>query len=158
MALEGFKLMIGTFIVLYGATAAVGIILFGVRALDVGQGGGIESAADMFSQKEYWLALALGWAGTALLAEGTGIANSIANSSLTNTSAGIMMAGIAGSAHGLAKAGLGFGKRRAAGIGGIGAALVSPDAHQAVRQSGSTETAIADGIARYRQPGVDRRP
>ena len=53
MALEGFKLMIGTFIVLYGATAAVGIILFGVRALDVGQGGGIESAADMFSQKEY---------------------------------------------------------------------------------------------------------
>ena len=39
----------------------------------------------------------MGWAGLALMAEGTSLANSIAGSSLTNVAAGIMTAGMAAS-------------------------------------------------------------
>ena len=69
-----------------------------------------------------------------------------------------MTAGIAGSAYGLAKAGFEFGKRRAAGIGGMGAAYVSPDTHQAVTDAGGFEKAVAKKIADLRRGGVDRSP
>ena len=105
MTKSGIKAIIATFIVLFGATAAVSIMLYGVNSLDIGDVPTKESVREMASMQnpKFLLILALGWLGTAFMTEATGIANTIANSSLTNTAVGVITAGAATTASTLAK-------------------------------------------------------
>ncbi len=100
MAMKAIKTLIATIMVLFGSTAAVAIILYGVTKLKIGEIGGMDIDDVSFKNVNFVLAVALGWLGTAFMAEATGIANSITEASLTNTAAAIITA--AGAATGYA--------------------------------------------------------
>lgn len=104
MTKSAFRTMISAFLVLFGATAALAVMLYGVTSLGIG-GMADESIRDMASitNQKFLLAMAMGIMGTAFMTEATGMANSIAGSSLTNTSAGVITAGATVAAVALAK-------------------------------------------------------
>ena len=91
---SGIRTLVSAFMVLFGATAALAVMLYGVEGLRVGFTSE-ESVRAMASIENptFLLTIALGWLGTAFMTEATGMANSIANSSLTNTAAGVITAG-----------------------------------------------------------------
>ncbi|MBL4614294.1 MAG: hypothetical protein JKY27_05410 [Magnetovibrio sp.] len=95
MMKSGVKTLIAAFMVLFGSTAALAVMLYGISSLDIGVDPTQESVREMASitNPDFLLALAMGWLGTAFMTEATGMANSIAGSSLTNTAAGIITAG-----------------------------------------------------------------
>ncbi|NMM46490.1 hypothetical protein HH303_18510 [Rhodospirillaceae bacterium KN72] len=104
MAVKGIKTVISSFMVLFGATAALAVMLYGVTALNVGAEGADVGDWASISNPDFILAVALGWMGTAFMTEATGIANSITESALTNTGAGIITAGASASALAAGKA------------------------------------------------------
>jgi type IV secretion system protein TrbL len=105
MARSGGKTLLGAILVLFASTAALALTIFAVNKIPVEPGDLSKDALNAFASltnPEFILILALGWIGTALMAEGVSLANSIAGTALTNTAAGIMTAGAA--ATGLASA------------------------------------------------------
>ncbi len=96
MGKTAFKTILASIMVMSASTIVVSFAIFVVNSL------GIELNENLgevnFSNEKIIFGVIIGWAMSALLAEGTSIANSIAGSSLTNTAAGVMTAGIAGSA------------------------------------------------------------
>ncbi len=100
MFLAGCKTLIGAILVLFASTVAVSLTIFGVTLLKIGDMAETSEAASKLASLEnpqFLVILFMGWAGTAFLAEGTGLANSITHAALTNTGAGIMTAGLSGS-------------------------------------------------------------
>jgi hypothetical protein len=99
MMKAGLRTLISAFMVLFGATAALAVMLYGVKQLDIGAATE-ESVRAMASidNPTFLLAVAMGWLGTAFMTEATGMANSIAGSSLTNTATGVITAGVTASA------------------------------------------------------------
>jgi hypothetical protein len=103
MALSGVRTLISTIIVLFACTAAVSVTIYGVNGLNLENTDiPIEELASITNAR-FLLILALGWLGTAFLAEATSIANSIAGTLLSNTAAGIITAGTVGTALAVAK-------------------------------------------------------
>lgn len=100
MALKGIATLLSAFMVLFGATLALAIMLYGVTSLEVGAEQSIDGIASL-TNPTYMLTLALGWLGTAFMTEATGMANSITGSALSNTAAGIITAGAAATGTGL---------------------------------------------------------
>lgn len=101
MAMAGAKTLLATVLVLFACTAALSLCIFGVKALAVTSTGLVGDDIAKFaeiSNPKFLVILFLGWAGTALMTEGTSIANSIAQTALTNAAAGIMTTGVSGSA------------------------------------------------------------
>lgn len=105
MMKAGVKTLLSSFMVLFGATAALAVMIYGISNLDIGDQPTVESVRDMASitDEKFLLALAMGWLGTAFMTEATGIANSISGSVLSNTAAGIITAGATATAMILTK-------------------------------------------------------
>ncbi|MEW5728048.1 MAG: type IV secretion system protein [Pseudomonadota bacterium] len=101
MAKSGAKTLLASVLVLFASTAALALVIYGVNhaILDPSKltGDALKKFASV-SNPEFLVILFLGWMGTALMTEGTSIANSIAQTALTNTAAGILTGGVAGSA------------------------------------------------------------
>lgn len=102
IATKGIRTVISSFMVLFGSTLALGVMLYGVTRLGLNDMPP-EQAAAMASidNEKFILALALGWLGTAFMTEATSIANSITGSQLTNQAAAMITAGTAGTAAAL---------------------------------------------------------
>ena len=99
IALNGVRTLFAAFMVLFGATIALAICLYGVKELGIAENP--ESVKDIsnvlrLDSPTLWVAIALGWLGTAFMAEATGMANSIAGSQLTNQAAAVITAGAVG--------------------------------------------------------------
>lgn len=100
MAKSGAKTLLASVLVLFASTAAVALCVYGTAALKVDPAkltGDEVTSFLQISNPKFLVILFLGWAGTALLTEGTSIANSISHTLLTNAAAGIMTAGISAS-------------------------------------------------------------
>lgn len=105
MAVAGIKTLLSSFMVLFGSTAALAVMLYGVNALNIGATSSEESMRDIvgIANPKFMLMLAMGWLGTAFIAEAVGIANSITGSVLSNTAVGVITAGAASTAAILSK-------------------------------------------------------
>ena len=105
MAISGLKTLLSTIAILFAASAAFGLLLYGVdRVFSVES---IDLKTPAFQQSDFLVVIVLGWMGVALMTEGVGLANSITGTALSNTAAGILTAGIAGSAAMMARYGRG---------------------------------------------------
>lgn len=108
MAKSGAKTLLASVVVLFASTAALSLTIYGVnKGITFNPADLTGEALNKFasvSNPDFLVILFLGWMGTALMTEGTSIANSIAQTALTNTAAGIMTAGVTGSAALLGKA------------------------------------------------------
>lgn len=150
MAFTALRTLFSSFMVLFGATIALAVCLYGVRELAVAEYSA-STVDDVLSltSATLWVAIVLGWCGTAFLTEATGIANSISGSQLTNSAATVITGGAVTSGivtgklardrgwPGLKKLGLGLGQ-----LADQGGQKLSPMAQQ-----------IMD---RVKNPGFDR--
>ncbi|WP_196802609.1 hypothetical protein [Magnetospirillum fulvum] len=122
MAQSGVKTLLASILVLFASTAALSLTVFGVNSSVLEPqdltGDRINEFATI-TNPEFLVVMFLGWMGTALLTEGTSIANSIAGTMLTNSASGIMTTGVSGSAIAAAT----LGKR-----GAIAGTLAAKDA------------------------------
>jgi len=126
MAQSGVKTLLASILVLFASTAALSLTVFGVNSsvLEPAEltGDRLNEFASI-TNPEFLVVMFLGWMGTALLTEGTSIANSIAGTMLTNSASGIMTTGVSGSAIAagtLGKRGVIAGKNAAGGWGALG--------------------------------------
>lgn len=85
----GLRTLFASFMVLFCATCAVALCLYGVASLDLDT-----DEAISITNPDLVAAIALGWMGTALLMTGVEIANSIAGAALSNVAAGMLTAGM----------------------------------------------------------------
>lgn len=98
MTYAGLRTLLSSVLVLFAASLSLGSIMYGVTTLTLLEPGKDISSLAHFGEPEFFLAVALGWMGTAFMTEAVGIANSITGSALSNTSIGILTAGIASTA------------------------------------------------------------
>lgn len=123
MAKAGAKTLLASILVLFACTAALALTIYGLKSLPVDPANLTGKALNEFASitnPDFLVILFLGWAGTALMTEGTAIANSIAQTALTNTAAAVLTGGVAGSAlFGMKKGAAGV--MSEAGIGGVAA-------------------------------------
>nr|CAM74177.1 membrane protein [Magnetospirillum gryphiswaldense MSR-1] len=126
MAKAGAKTLLASILVLFACTAALALTIYGVKGLPLEPTGLVGDEMAKFtsiSNPDFLVILFLGWAGTALMAEGTAIANSIAQTALTNTAAGIMTAGAAASAVMMGKKAMPAAQMAGKAAGALGAGL-----------------------------------
>lgn len=98
MAMAGARTLVSSMLVVFACTVAVSMIIYGVTSLDIASGVKLERSEDsVLVNGKILIAVTLGWLGTALLFEATGIANSIAQTMLSNTGAATMTGGVVGS-------------------------------------------------------------
>lgn len=119
MAQSGAKTLLASILVLFASTAALALTIYGVNTISIDPSKMSGDALNDFASitnPEFLVILFLGWMGTALMAEGTSMANSIAATALTNAAAGILTAGMAGSAMFAGKKGLPMAGNTLAGI------------------------------------------
>jgi hypothetical protein len=117
IATKGIRTVLSSFMVLFGSTLALGVMLYGVTRLGIDQMP-LDQAENFarLTNAKFVLAVALGWLGTAFMTEATSIANSITGSQLTNQAAAIITAGTAATAAGLLK----YGRMGLSGIPQLG--------------------------------------
>ena len=152
MTTSGLRTTLSTIVVIFAATSALALAIYGVSTVEFDK---IEEVT--ITDPQILTAMALGWMGTALMTEGVGIANSVTGSALSNTAAGIMTAGIAGSA--LAGAGAAWRHKQgiagkamgAAGLAGGGlatgvSAMVNPSGAGSAMMSGAQ-----DKLSRFKE-------
>jgi len=133
MAVAGARTVLASFMVLFGTTCALAVMLYGVNSLT-----NFKHAAENWEsvnllEPEYLVAVALGWMGSAFMTEATSIANSITGSVLNNSGLAILT-------------GAGLGATYAAGSAAskpIGAAL------KELHQRGTYAAGGAVGAASY---------
>ncbi|MEO9901077.1 hypothetical protein [Nisaea sp.] len=96
MFVTALRTLFASFMVLYGATIALAVCLYGVASMDIAAEPFNEREIELFldwSNPRLWVTIMLGWLGTAFMAEATSIANSISSANLTNQAAVIITAG-----------------------------------------------------------------
>lgn len=150
MAISGLKTALSTITILFAASAAFGLLLYGVNGLTFDK--------KMLDDPEFLkgnllVIIALGWMGVALMTEGVGLANSITGTALSNTAAGILSAGIAGSAAMAARYGrgaLGLGNSYASGRESFFGNM------SGIKQAGSDAKAIGSRVAGVLRPSVPK--
>lgn len=110
MTVAGLKTLLASIIVLFSSSLALGLIMYGVSSLDIlNPNNDVDELASL-ANPTFFIALALGWMGSAFMTEAVGMANSITGSALSNTSAGILTAGLVGSAAAVASRVPAYGK------------------------------------------------
>lgn len=127
MAITGIRTVFAAFMVLFGSTLALALCLYGAASLDIQNTANVREITSI-DNPSLWVAIVLGWMGTAFMAEATGMANSIAGSQLTNQAAAVITAGVTATGLGMISAakkhGLGTAKTAgnalAAGATGFG--------------------------------------
>lgn len=122
----GFNTLIATFLVFMAATISVGLTIYGVNLLATMIT--IEKEISILNE-QYLVILILGWAGSALMTEGIGLANSITGSSLSNTAAGVMTAGVMGTGAAVASKAMSPAKMAMGAAGGVAGVAASTAAH-----------------------------
>lgn len=92
MAVSGLKTILSSFMVLFGSTAAIAILLYGINKFNIGLPDSQESVRELasYSNPKLLLIISMGWLGTAFMAEAVGIANSITGSVLSNWGVGVI--------------------------------------------------------------------
>ena len=107
----------------------------------------------MFQKSDLLVVIVLGWMGVALMTEGVGLANSITGTALSNTAAGLLSAGIGGSAafaarhvRGALGAGSGYSQLRQGTADNIGGFM----------QMGSDAKAVGARVAGLIRPSVPK--
>ncbi|MFN4277985.1 MAG: hypothetical protein ACK4FJ_16950 [Ferrovibrio sp.] len=117
IATKGIRTVISSFMVLFGSTLALGVMLYGVTRLGLDDMP-LDQAADFarINNAKFVVAVALGWLGTAFMTEATSIANSITGSQLTNQAAAIITTGAAATGAAMFK----FGRQGLSMIPNIG--------------------------------------
>lgn len=160
MAKAGAKTLLASILVLFASTAALSLTIYGVNKgitfnpADL-TGDAINKFASV-SNPDFLVILFLGWMGTALMAEGTSIANSIAQTALTNTAAGIMTAGASATALMAGKAGmktLGAANPITAGSRYTGAANWVSNQVGGYQTMGKHAAALVDKFRNINKPG-----
>ncbi|NVK20555.1 MAG: hypothetical protein HWE30_17825 [Methylocystaceae bacterium] len=149
-AINGLRTLMASFLVFLAATISVAILVYGV--VDVGKDIQKEILAakegiSIFNSK-YLMVLFLGWAGSALLTESIGLANSITNTSLSNTAAGVMTAGVVGTGLSLAQ--------KAAGPAGWAASALGVDPGKAVAKHLGNKAMQSNSVGRKASELIDR--
>jgi len=122
----GFNTLIATFLVFMAATISVGLTIYGVNLLATMVT--IQEEISILNE-QYLVILILGWAGSALMTEGIGLANSITGSSLSNTAAGVMTAGVMGTGAAVASKAMSPAKMAMGAAGGVAGVAASAAAH-----------------------------
>ena len=94
-AIRGVSTLLAVFLVLWGSTIAIAVLVYGVTTVaDISNDKILNSDAGLsILNAEYFVVVMLGWLGTAFVAEANGITNSLTQGSFTNTAAGIITAG-----------------------------------------------------------------
>lgn len=108
MSYSGAKTLLASVLVLFACTSALALTIYGVKQIPIDPTTLTGDALNKFasaSNPDFLVILFLGWMGSALMTEGTSIANSIAQTALTNTAAGMLTAGAAATAGGMMAAG-----------------------------------------------------
>ncbi len=151
MAVSGAKTLLASILVLFACTAALSLCIYGVNSLVLDPTKLVGNDARNFANVasvEYLVVLFLGWAGTALMTEGTAIANSIAQTALTNAAAGIMTAGVSASAMSGLKKG---GQLARTGAGAIGQGFFW--GQQAMADPAAAAQQLIDKFKNINKPG-----
>ena len=151
MAQSGIKALIAAFMVLFGASIALAVLLYGATRLGIAQddmGSRIREIMSL-TNPEFLTAVALGWLGTAFMTEATGMANSIAGSQLSNTA-------IATITGGAVATGLAAGKPAMRGAKAVGEAFVGKLGQGAGYAGAAVAHHAAKAMDRIKNPGVDR--
>ena len=111
MALTGAKTVLATVLVMFACTAALSLTIYGVNSIITLDPSKLTGAAiDQFASitnPQFLVILFMGWGGTALMTEGTSLANSIAQTALTNAGAAILSGGVSAAALVMGKKGTG---------------------------------------------------
>lgn len=97
MAVAGLRAVMSAVIVLFAATAAVSLAIYGISALSILQDDFDHGSASDFASvdnADLVLAILLALLGTALMTEGVGLANSITGSMFSNTASAIIAGGL----------------------------------------------------------------
>jgi len=145
MAQSGAKTLLASVLVLFASTASLSLTIFGVNSLTLNPaeltGGNLNDFASI-TNPEFLVILFLGWTGTALLAEGTSIANSIAGTALTNTATGILTAGMSGAAM--------FGLKKSPGAIGSAATAISHGWFWGQNAMANPEAAAANLVDKFK--------
>ena len=90
MAVQALKSLLAAYMVLFGATLAIGLVLYAVAALQLD--GYVDASGDLQDMKVI-VPVVLGWMGFAFVTEATGMANSITQSQFTNSAVAAMTGG-----------------------------------------------------------------
>lgn len=91
MVQQGFKSLLAAYMVLFGASMAVGLVLYAIAVLNVSS---ITDPSGDLQDAEILVPIVLGWMGFAFVTEATGMANSITQSQFTNSAVAAMTGGI----------------------------------------------------------------
>lgn len=156
-AINGARTLFAAFMVLFGSTIALAVCLYGVTKLGIGDAVENQRALQellALDNPKLWVAIALGWLGTAFMAEATGMANSIAGSKLTNQAAAVITAGAVATGTFLINRTRGqwgdaAGSAAKSVVGGVGygaGAGISAVAHQGAPRVSAGAQAIMDKI------------
>ena len=98
MMVAGVRTLLSSFLVLFAATAALAVLLYAVKALGIGVEGNVdpEGIREMatFTNDRLLVAIFMGFAGAAFMAEATHIANSITGSALSNAAPAVITGGL----------------------------------------------------------------
>ena len=154
MAFSGLRTLLATVVVVFASTSALAIALYGAQSIDPKL---IEDPN--LSDPQILTAIAMGVIGSALMTEGVSTANSVTQSSLTNTAVAVMSGSammVVGGAKGIGMAGI---NHRAAiggaignvaggawsGAGIVGSALSSPGG-----ASSAVASAAAEKLDKFR--------
>jgi len=134
MAISGAKVLLGSILVLFAVTAALSLSIYGVTStITIDPKTIVAGTSDNFASitsANYIVALFMGWAGVAFLAEGASIANAIAGAGLTETATAIMTGALAMAMKGLSKM---IGNPIGAGLAKVGGAALGGAGNQAKR-------------------------
>lgn len=97
---KAVQTLVATCLVLFSCSVALGLTLYALTALAVGDPETTGRIDELMSWTsiELWVIIIMGWLGVAFLAEANSIANSIAGTSLSLAGAGIITLGTLGSA------------------------------------------------------------
>ncbi len=90
MVVQALKSLLAAYMVLFGATLAIGLVLYAVAALQLD--GYVDASGDLQDMKVI-VPVVLGWMGFAFVTEATGMANSITQSQFTNSAVAALTGG-----------------------------------------------------------------
>ena len=155
MFASGCKTLLGTILVLFAATSALALTIYGVQQVPIGpdEYDNLDEFAS-FENSKFLMILFLGWIGTALMTEGTSMANSIAGTMLTNTAAGVMTAGAAATAGAAWK----YGSKAAGAAGNMLGKLGEFSSNNLWGRSNENTQNLVDQFKKTNNPGWRRVP
>lgn len=153
--MRGINVLLSSFMTLFGATLALGVCLYGVSTLGVGNY--VKGYQNLtLIDPDFLIPVFMGWLGTAFMVEATGMANSITGSQLTNQAVTVITGGATFTALAAAKQA----KDQWGGAAGVAGELLSRPArnitHGAGWAAGAADHATGGHLSAGAQAVMDR--